>query len=213
MDKGLVYLLKTRRITEAEIADWHILTSDESIQFPVLDFTGKYIFTIKKLFAEGGMLWDYPSEAPTGFHVYGLDRALASILQRGYVIVVEGPFDVMAMHYIGFTNTVGAMSNNLTRWQGLLLRRWTDKIILLMDGDDGGRDGAVKTQEMLLNPELRLGPDVLTISLAAGDPDDIVRAVDIKAGERLQSFKQKLESRAQRWLQDCSGSPFKQDSA
>jgi DNA primase len=208
MDKGLVYLLDKRHITEEEISDWHILTSEDSIQIPVLDFTGKYIFTIKKLFSDGGMRWDYPSDAPTAFNVFGLDRALVPILQRGYAIVVEGPLDVIAMHYVGFTNTIGAMSNNLTRWQGLLLRRWTDKLLLLFDGDDGGREGSAKTQELLLDPELRLQFNVLTIGLAAGDPDDIVRATDIKAGERLQSFKMKLQNRAERWMQECTGIPY-----
>jgi len=176
VDKGLEYLTKVRGLSAEEIDHWHILTSDEVVQFPVIDYAGRYAFTIKRCL-DGSHKWDNPAEAPVGFRVFGLDHAVRPIMDKGYAVVVEGPFDVLAMHVAGYTNTVGAVSNNLTRWQAHQLRRWTDRLILVFDGDDGGLEGQKKTVEIL---KKFTDFKYIAVRLSNGDPDSLVRRGDNK---------------------------------
>jgi len=173
---GLVYLKSTRKLTDEEIKHWHILTKEDEVQFPVIDYAGKYCFTVKRLLS-GKRSYDYPSDAPVGFRLFGLDHAVQPIVEEGCAIIVEGPFDVIAMHSIGFTNTVGALSNNLTRWQALQLRRWTNRLVFVLDGDDGGREGLKQTVKVL---QANFDFTFTAVKLSTGDPDSYVRTGAIK---------------------------------
>lgn len=186
---GYDYLKKIRKVTDEDIAYWHILSSDDCIQFPLLDFSRKYVFTIKKKLVENYWKWDYPKDAPTGFYVYGLDNALQSILDRGFVIAVEGAFDCLSMHREGLTNTIGMLSNNMTRWQGLKLRRWTNNLLLLTDGDAGGEEGRKKTTEVL---KKFFDFQIYGLVLPKGDPDNWLNS------SMRDVFLSKLDSIAQK---------------
>lgn len=73
----------------------------------------------------------------SGF-LYGLPYARKSIHDKQYVIVVEGYFDCIMMHQYGFTNTVAICGTTLTSLQAKLLSRYTDKVLLFLDGDEAG---------------------------------------------------------------------------
>lgn len=85
-----------------------------------------------------GKYWNESYEK--GWQLFGLNAARMSIVQMGFVIIVEGQFDVMAMHSFGFTNTVGVLGGAFTPMQAELLKRWTRQIVLMFDGDNAGRE-------------------------------------------------------------------------
>ena len=74
--------------------------------------------------------------------LYGLTAARMSIRQRERALLVEGNFDVVQMHQHGFTETVAPLGTSFTDAQAKLLRRHTDRVTFLFDGDGAGRRAA-----------------------------------------------------------------------
>lgn len=102
--------------------------------------------------------------------LYALHRAQESIKLAGYVCLVEGYKDCLAMHAGGFTQTVALCGKELTDGQLDLLRPLTNRIIIMLDGDEAGRTGAQKIA-------LRLKASGIPVSIAelpdGEDPDSL----------------------------------------
>ena len=86
---------------------------------------------------------------PAGFHksqeLYNLHRAIATG-ERG-LIVVEGFFDCMKVHQAGYPFVVALMGCSMSEDQERLLGGAADMVLLMLDGDEAGRQG---TDEILL---------------------------------------------------------------
>lgn len=76
--------------------------------------------------------------------LYGIHRAAEAIRKAGFVFLVEGYKDVLAMHAAGYCNTVGLCGTALTDGQAEILARQTSCLYLLLDGDLPGRNAAAK---------------------------------------------------------------------
>ena len=76
-----------------------------------------------------------------GRMLFGLDKAKQAISQRDGAIVVEGYFDVIALHAAGMSNAVAALGTALSAAQVKLLLRFTDskRVILNFDADGAGQ--------------------------------------------------------------------------
>lgn len=72
--------------------------------------------------------------------LFALDKAHKAIAQQDKAIVVEGYFDVIALHVAGITNAVASLGTALTHYQIKQLLRYTPskQIILNFDGDQAG---------------------------------------------------------------------------
>jgi len=109
---------------------------------------------------------------PSGFHksleLYNLHRAKHEAPQRGLVLV-EGFFDVIALWQLGMPNAVALMGTELSTAQEALLVQHTDRVVLLLDGDEAGRSAM---QELL--PRLARRLFVRTVELPDGvQPDSL----------------------------------------
>ena len=58
--------------------------------------------------------------------------------------MVEGYFDVLTLHQAGFKNTVGLLGTEITAEQSSMLATLAREIILIFDGDAGGRAALLK---------------------------------------------------------------------
>lgn len=65
------------------------------------------------------------------------------------VIVVEGPIDVMRMHTLGFTSTVGLMGVDLSNIQRNILLDNFEIVLIMMDNDKAGREARERITERL----------------------------------------------------------------
>ena len=74
-------------------------------------------------------------------HLFGLYEGKKSILEKGYVYVVEGQFDCIKAHDNNIENIVALGSSNMSMEQLILLLRYTNKIRLLLDNDEAGESG------------------------------------------------------------------------
>lgn len=84
---------------------------------------------------------------PVGFRksltLFNLHRALESS-DTSSVVVVEGYFDCMKVHQAGFPNVVALMGSSLSEAQETLLASNSKRVILMLDGDSGGRSAATQ---------------------------------------------------------------------
>jgi DNA primase len=107
-----------------------------------------------------------------GEHLYGLHVAKQHFGSTDYALLVEGNFDVIALHAAGFRTAVAPMGTALTPDQADLLSRYAQKVIVAFDGDEAG---AKATRECI--PALQqAGLEGRVIRFdAADDPDTFVR--------------------------------------
>ena len=77
-------------------------------------------------------------------HLYNLNNAKEYIYKLGFCVIVEGYYDVMRLHQLGFKNVVALCGTSLTDRQCELIYRYCDKILLMLDGDNAGKEATNK---------------------------------------------------------------------
>ena len=100
--------------------------------------------------------------------LYGLFQAKKAIAKEDRVYMVEGYTDVIAMHQCGLENVVANSGTALSTHQIRLLRRFTQNITLLYDGDEAGIHAAMRGTDMLLAE----GMNIKVLLLPDGDDPD-----------------------------------------
>lgn len=100
--------------------------------------------------------------------LYGLFQAKRAITKEDSVYMVEGYTDVIAMHQCGIENVVANSGTALSVHQIKLLRRFTQNITLLYDGDEAGIHAAMRGTDMLLAE----GMNIKVLLLPDGDDPD-----------------------------------------
>lgn len=124
--------------------------------------------------------------------LYALNKAGESIKREGRAVIVEGYMDVIAAHQHGFTNVVAQMGTALTERQYKLAKKLADKIVLVLDADNAGKDAMQRVAEEHAASEHVIGnvdafmaraplerqadAGLLVAPLPFGkDPDDLIR--------------------------------------
>jgi DNA primase len=77
-------------------------------------------------------------------HLFNLNRAKKHIYEIGYCILVEGYYDVMRLHELGFPNTLALCGTSISETQCNLISRYCNKVLIMLDGDDAGQMAAEK---------------------------------------------------------------------
>ncbi|MBU6353959.1 MAG: DNA primase [Cyanobacteria bacterium REEB498] len=113
-----------------------------------------------------------------GKHLFGLDKAVNAIRKDDRAVVVEGYFDVIALHAAGITNAVAALGTALSSQQITQLCRCCDskRLILNFDTDRAGVRAAQRAigevEQLALQGQLELR----VLQLPAGkDPDEFLK--------------------------------------
>jgi DNA primase len=113
-----------------------------------------------------------------GKHLFGLDRAANAIRKADRAVVVEGYFDVIALHAAGITNAVASLGTALSGQQITQLCRCTDskRIVLNFDADRAGVRAANRAigevEQLALQGQLELR----VLHLPSGkDPDEFLQ--------------------------------------
>lgn len=84
-------------------------------------------------------------------HLFGLNKAKNSILQKNAIFITEGQFDFLSCYSKGFHNTVAVGSANLSKNQFYLIKRYTNNLYFLFDNDDAGNKGFEKAKSKYSN--------------------------------------------------------------
>jgi DNA primase len=155
------------------------------LMIPIHDRQGRVVgFGGRALAAQDQPKYLNTADTPV-FHkgqtLYALHVAADSIAKRERVIVTEGYFDAIACHLAGFTEAVAALGTGLGDY-AQLLRRLTEKIYLVYDGDSAGINAALRSQAAFRE----VGADVRIVRMPAGhDPDTFLREQGADGLERL----------------------------
>jgi len=104
--------------------------------------------------------------------LYGLFQARNEIRKQNFCYLVEGYTDVLSLHQAGIENVVASSGTALTEEQIRLIRRFTDNVTVLFDGDEAGVRAALRGIDLILKGDL----NVRVVLLPPGeDPDSFAR--------------------------------------
>jgi len=103
--------------------------------------------------------------------LYGLDTAREAMTASRRAVVVEGYTDCLAARQAGIDDVVAVLGTALGERHAKLLRRYADRIVLVLDGDDAGRRRADEILDVILAEPI----DVRIARLPSGvDPCDFL---------------------------------------
>lgn len=106
--------------------------------------------------------------------LYGIYQAKKSIVAEEKCYLVEGYTDVLALHQVGIENVVASSGTALTSDQIRLIKRFTDNISILYDGDEAGVKASIRGIDLILEE----GLNVKVLLLPDGeDPDSYSRKI------------------------------------
>ena len=143
--------------------------------FPILNTRGKVIGFGGRAIGEDNPKYLNSSESSVFMkknNLYGLSLTRSEITKEGSAILVEGYMDVIALYQGGVRNCCASLGTALTENQARLLKRYTDVIYLSYDGDQAGRNAALRGMDILYREGLQV--KVLQIE-GAKDPDEFIK--------------------------------------
>jgi len=117
--------------------------------------------------------------------LYGIYTARDSIKKEGYVILVEGEFDVIAPFQYGIENVVAVKGSAITSDQLMLLKRYCTRLVFALDADATGEEAVKRGTDEAEKLDFEI--EVMVLDFAK-DPDEAVR-------KDLSKFKQALANR------------------
>lgn len=123
--------------------------------------------------------------------LYGIFQAKKSIREKDNCYLVEGYTDVISMHLAGIENVVASSGTSLTENQIKLIKRFSDNITVLYDGDAAGIKASLRGIDMILEGGLNVKAVVFPLG---EDPDSYARKVG------SQEFGEYLEKNAQDFI-------------
>ena len=184
----------------------------ERVMFPIHSVSGRVIaFSGRTLKAENQA--KYVNSPETEIYIksknlLGIYFAKSEIAKKDRCILVEGNVDVVMMHQMGIRNVVASCGTSLTEEQIRLIKRFTENITIMYDGDSAGLHAAVRAISLILkegmNPRVVFLPD-------GDDPDSYSRKHTL---EEIQEFIDKNEQdgisfKADLLLADAGNDPIK----
>lgn len=115
-------------------------------------------------------------------NLYGLNFARRS--RKPNIILCEGYMDVIAMHQAGFTQAVASLGTAFTQQQSVILKRYTNEVLLTYDSDEAGVRAAMRAIPIL--KDAGLTARILRME-PYKDPDEFIRA------EGAEEFRKRME--------------------
>lgn len=149
------------------------------VMFPIMDVNNRVIGFGGRVMGDGKPKYLNSPETiifDKSRNLYGLNFARTS--KKKYILVCEGYMDVISMHQAGFTNAVASLGTALTSQHAVLLKRYTDEVILTYDSDEAGVRAALRAIPLL--KEAGIATRVLHMS-PYKDPDEFIKALGTEA--------------------------------
>ena len=141
--------------------------------FPVRNLSGQYVAFGGRIMGKADKTAKYINSPESLIYsksreLYGLYQAKQAISKANKCYLVEGYTDVISMHQLGVENVVASSGTALTVQQIRLIRRFTERVTVLYDGDNAGIKAALRGIDLLLEE----GLDIKVVLLPEGeDPD------------------------------------------
>ncbi len=138
--------IATGKVLRGHFNDHNLIMPFKNVYGDIVSLMGRTILPDSEQKDKQIQKYKYSLNADKELYVYGLDVAKKEILEKGYVICVEGQFDCIACHEVGITNVVALGWATLSRYQFYQLLKYTDNIIMMLDNDEAGEKGKAKAK-------------------------------------------------------------------
>ena len=144
--------------------------------FPIINTSGKVIgFGGRAIDAEDNPKYLNSAESKIfqkKYNLYGLNISRQSVGKEGFIILVEGYMDTIALYQSGIENVAASLGTALTENQAKLIKRYTKDVILSYDADGAGRAAALRGLDILRKEECK----VKVLHVTDGkDPDEYIK--------------------------------------
>ncbi|HTF19343.1 MAG TPA: DNA primase, partial [Chryseolinea sp.] len=143
------------------------------ITIPIENKRGEVVALGGRRLANEGAKYMNSPESPI-YHksqvLFGLSKAIKGFRDHGMAVLVEGYFDVIKLHQSGWDNTVATCGTALTEKHAKILRRYTDTVLVLRDGDAAGIAAMEKDIPILLAEQFNV---FICILPPKEDPDSL----------------------------------------
>ena len=149
----------------------------DRVMFPIHSVSGRVIAFGGRTLKTDKSVAKYVNSPETEIYVksrslYGIYFAKNEMSRQDKCILVEGYLDVLSMHQLGIKNVVASSGTSLTVEQIRLIRKFTNNITIIYDGDGAGIKAALRGIGLVLKE----GLNVKIVLLPDGmDPDDFAR--------------------------------------
>ncbi|RIH89883.1 DNA primase [Calidithermus roseus] len=186
---GLLRYLQNKGVSPEEASQAGVLAERDGrffdrfrnrVTFPILDSLGRIVaFTARALAPEDTPKYLNSPETSLfkkSLLLYGYPQARQAIREKARAIVVEGLFDAIALHQLGFAETVAVLGSSLSSEQAHLLKRLeVRELYLSFDADEAGRKATLQSLEL----EIVKSFLVYSVGLEGGkDPGDLLLLED-----------------------------------
>lgn len=183
------------------------------VMFPISDVSGRVVaFGGRTLKTDKKVAKYFNSPESALYHksriLYGLYQAKNAIVKADRCFLVEGYTDVISLHQAGVENVVASSGTSLTEDQVRLIKRYTQHVTILFDGDAAG----IRASFRGINLILAQGLDVKVVLFPDGeDPDSYARSVSTETFQEylLKEARDFIRFKSEILAKDAAGDPTK----
>lgn len=149
----------------------------ERVIFPIHSFSGRVLGFGARILKNNVKTAKYLNSPETEIYhksnvLYGLNQGKQAISRKNVCFLVEGYMDVISLHMSGIENVVASSGTSLTTEQIKLIKRLTENVTILFDGDNAGIKASFRSIDMLLTE----GMNIRVLLFPEGDdPDSFAR--------------------------------------
>ena len=189
----------------------------ERVIFPIHSFSGRVLGFGARILKSNVKTAKYLNSPETEIYhksnvLYGLNQSKQAISKENLCLLVEGYMDVISLHQSGIENVVASSGTALTTEQIKLIKRLTENVTILFDGDAAGIKASFRSIDMLLSE----GMNIRVVLFPDGDdPDSFARKNprDFVEDFIKNQAKDFIDFKAEILLKEANNDPIKKAEA
>ena len=189
----------------------------ERVIFPIHSFSGRVLGFGARILKSNVKTAKYLNSPETEIYhksnvLYGLNQSKQAISRENLCLLVEGYMDVISLHQSGIENVVASSGTALTTEQIKLIKRLTENVTILFDGDAAGIKASFRSIDMLLSE----GMNIRVVLFPDGDdPDSFARKNprDFVEDFIKNQAKDFIDFKAEILLKEANSDPIKKAEA
>lgn len=189
----------------------------ERVIFPIHSFSGRVLGFGARILKSNVKIAKYLNSPETEIYhksnvLYGLNQSKQAISRENLCLLVEGYMDVISLHQSGIENVVASSGTALTTEQIKLIKRLTENVTILFDGDAAGIKASFRSIDMLLSE----GMNIRVVLFPDGDdPDSFARKNprDFVEDFIKNQAKDFIDFKAEILLKEANNDPIKKAEA
>jgi len=189
----------------------------ERVIFPIHGFSGRVLGFGGRILKSNTKTAKYLNSPETEIYhksnvLYGLFQSKQAVSRENMCLLVEGYMDVVALHQSGIENVVASSGTSLTTEQIKLIKRLTENVTILFDGDAAGIKASFRSIDMLLAESMNIR---ILLFPEGHDPDSFVRENSMEFVKNFikENSKDFIDFKAEILLKEAENDPIKKAEA